>query len=189
MSKSLFTNSYHDVNSQIFFHTLNYIHKIQVDNFFSERIIEDFEIIRKEEEKCYLEIRQCPLKYELFRRPMLLFPKHLAYIKSQDYSIINHESLIEDYLKNISTSHLRNNQDLRLRSRLAWTFLTKRDNLRWQYADFLLKTDPKLGGVLMYNTTSSKVLFLQYRTTQCGNFGHLKRDFGTSWHKFEKTKD
>ena len=88
---------------------------------------------------------------------MLLFPKHLAYIKSQDYSIINHESLIEDYLKNISTSQLKNNQDLRLRSRLAWTFLTKRDNLRWQYADFLLKTDPKLGGVLMYNTTSSKV--------------------------------
>ena len=127
---------------------------------FSERIIEDFEIIKKEDEKCYLEIRQCPFKYELFRRPMLLFPKHLAYIKSQDYSIIHHESLIEDYLKNLSINHHSNHQDLRLRARLKWTFLTKRDNLRWQYADFLLKTDPKLGGVLMYNTTSSKVTFL-----------------------------
>ena len=85
---------------------------------------------------------------------MILFPRNLAYIKSQDYSIINHDSLIEEYLK--ATNHNKNH-DLRLQGRLGWTFVTKKDNLRWQYADFLLKSDSKLGGVLMYNTTSSKV--------------------------------
>ena len=116
------------------------------------KILEDFEIVKKSDEKEFLEIRQCPMKYELFRRPMLVFPRQVAFIHSQNYSLINHDNQIEECLKS-------NDNQLRLRGKLGWTFVTrKRDQLRWQRADFLLKNDSKLGGVLMYNTTSqSKV--------------------------------
>ena len=126
-----------------------------------QRILEDFEVvIDKEDEDFYLEIRQCPLKYEIFRRPMLVLTRQVAFIHSQKYSSTHHDVLMEECLNKTGSGSA-----LRLRGKLAWTFVTrKRDSLRWQYADFLLKTDPKLGGLLMYNTTSSasisKVSFL-----------------------------
>ena len=113
-----------------------------------ERILEDFEIVETKNEKEFLEIRQCPLKYEFLRRPMLVFPKQVAFIYSPNYSLDQHEQQVEECLKTCD-------HKLRLRGKLSWTFVTrKRDQLRWQRADFLLKNDTKLGGVLMYNTTS-----------------------------------
>ena len=130
-----------------------------------QRILEDFEVvIDKEDEDFYLEIRQCPLKYEIFRRPMLVLTRQVAFIHSQKYSSTHHDVLMEECLNKSGSGSA-----LRLRGKLAWTFVTrKRDSLRWQHADFLLKTDPKLGGLLMYNTTSSasmsKVSFLIAKT-------------------------
>ena len=66
-------------------------------------------------------------------------------------------STFEDY--DGSTNHdifmhrciLKSDQELRISARLNWTLGLN----NWKKADFLLKSDPKLGGVLMYNTSSS----------------------------------
>ena len=48
------------------------------------RLIEDFEVIRDlDGEKCYLEIKECPLKYEMFRRPTLVFKRELSFVNSK----------------------------------------------------------------------------------------------------------
>ena len=134
-----------------------------------ERILEDFEIVNnKDSEDFYLEIRQCPLKYELFRRPMLVLPRQVAYINSQKYSLTNQDVHIEECLNKSGSGSGDNQSRLRLRGKLAWTFVTrKRDSLRWQHADFLLKTDPKLGGLLMYNTTSSSMSKVSFFWKNC----------------------
>ena len=66
-------------------------------------------------------------------------------------------STFEDY--DGSTNHdifmhrciLKCDQELRISARLNWTLGLN----NWKKADFLLKSDPKLGGVLMYNTSMS----------------------------------
>ena len=42
---------------------------------------------------------------------------------------------------------------LRLKGRLNWALA--KPSFHWKKADFLLKDDPKLGGVLMYNTAKT----------------------------------
>ena len=114
------------------------------------RIIEDFELINElDGGKCYLEVKLCPLKYEIFRRPNLMLRKDLCSINCQDYNSQNHEVFIQDSLKNSQKF-----QEVRLKSRLSWT-LGSQQYANWKKADFLLKSDTKLGGLLMYNTQVS----------------------------------
>merc|ERR1711971_1489389 len=126
------------------------------------RLIEDFEVIRDlDGEKCYLEIKECPLKYEMFRRPTLVFKRELSFVNSKDYDgSTNHDIFMHRCI-------LKSDQELRISARLNWTLGLN----NWKKADFLLKSDPKLGGVLMYNTSSSgKITSHQEESSQIGFF-------------------
>lgn len=107
------------------------------------RLVEDFQTIQDiiDDHDYYLEIKECPLKYEMFRRPTLIFKRDFTTIGNKDHH--NFEANIQACLRSTC-------QDLRLRSRLNYAL-----GQTWKKADFLLKTDAKLGGVLMYNSSKS----------------------------------
>ena len=111
------------------------------------RLIEDFEVIRDlDGEKCYLEIKECPLKYEMFRRPTLIFKRENSSVNCKNYdSSTNHDLCIHQCILKSA------DQELRISARLNWTLGMS----SWKKADFLLKSDPKLGGVLLYSTALS----------------------------------
>ena len=118
-------------------------------NLFKGRLLEDFEVIQDlNGEKCHLEIRECPLKYEMFRRPTLIFKRDYSFVNSKEYnSSQNHEYCIENCLR------INHGEELRLKKRLGYAL----GNSWKKPADFLLKTDSKLGGVLMYNSATKSV--------------------------------
>ena len=66
-------------------------------NTYAARIIEDFEVIRplEDDNKYHLEIRQCPFKYEMFRRPSLVFKRDTSHVNTKDYSSDNHDYYVE----------------------------------------------------------------------------------------------
>jgi len=127
------------------------------------RLIEDFEVIQDlDGEKCYLEIKECPLKYEMFRRPTMVFKRELSFVNCKNYdSSTNHDLFMHRCILKQS------GQELRISARLNCTLGLN----NWKKADFLLKSDPKLGGVLMYSTTSSgKIMSHQEEVSQIGYF-------------------
>lgn len=116
------------------------------------RLIEDFQTIQDiidDHEEYYLEIKECPFKYEMFRRPTLIFGSEFTTILNKDQA--NFQANLQGCLRS-------NSQDLRLKSRLHYAL----GQQTCKKADFLLKTDAKLGGVLMYNSSSSKAVAMIY---------------------------
>ena len=70
-------------------------------NLHTARIIEDFEVIHalEPDDKCHLEIKQCPLKYEMFRRPSLVFKRDTgSYVNTKDYNSENHNHFLEVHM-------------------------------------------------------------------------------------------
>ena len=119
---------------------------------FPARLVEDFEtILELDGTKCHLEIVECPFKYEMFRRPTLVFKPEFSYVEARGYNAqTNHQACLEECLRKTYQT------ELRLRSKLKFALgnnQTAGNPLKT--ADFLLKSDPKLGGVLLYKTNHS----------------------------------
>jgi len=131
---------------------------LRYDGQCQERIVEDFELIpMPEETKFHIEIKECPLKYEFLRRPSLVFPEEKCYFHTDSTLRKSHESCIQDYFKYQSNVPYKNQngRELRLKSKLHWTFIPSLESIGTvrskKSAEFLLKSDPKLGGVLLYS--------------------------------------
>jgi len=131
---------------------------LRYDGQCQEQIVEDFELIpMPEETKFHIEIKECPLKYEFLRRPSLVFPEEKCYFHTNSTLKKTHESCIQDYFKYQSNVPYKNQngRELRLKSKLHWTFIPSLESVGTvrskKSAEFLLKSDPKLGGVLLYS--------------------------------------
>jgi hypothetical protein len=64
-----------------------------------ERLIEDFEyldaILDGSSKSSYIQIVECPLKYEFFRRPQIILKRGVAFQAGKDYSLNNHDNFIQ----------------------------------------------------------------------------------------------
>lgn len=121
------------------------------------RILEDFETIPiPESTKFHLEIRECPMKYEFLRRPSTIFTSDKSFLQ-KEYVKSSHDTFIQDYFHFQSNVPYKDQygRELRLKSRLHWTFAPSLEAVTSikgkKISDFLLKSDPKLGGVLLYS--------------------------------------
>ena len=121
------------------------------------RILEDFETIPiPESTKFHLEIRECPMKYEFLRRPSTIFTSDKSFLQ-KEYVKSSHDTFIQDYFHFQSNVPYKDQygRELRLKSRLHWTFAPSLESVTSikgkKVSDFLLKSDPKLGGVLLYS--------------------------------------
>ena len=124
---------------------------------FSVRILEDFETIPiPESTKFHLEIGECPMKYEFLRRPSTIFTSDKSFLQ-KEYVKSSHDTFIQDYFHFQSNVPYKDQygRELRLKSRLHWTFAPSLEAVTSikgkKISDFLLKSDPKLGGVLLYS--------------------------------------
>jgi len=96
------------------------------------------------------------MKYEFLRRPSTIFTSDKSFLQ-KEYVKSSHDTFIQDYFHFQSNVPYKDQygRELRVKSRLHWTFAPSLEAVTSikgkKISDFLLKSDPKLGGVLLYS--------------------------------------
>lgn len=138
-----------------------------------ERIVEDHEPLQSflpDGNSYYIKVEECPVKYELLRRPELMFRKATCKFIHEYYSAVRHDEMVQAFFRYKTCLDYREvfGKELRVNQTLHWQssqpsqmFSLTSSAQKWKEGSFLLKADDKLGGVLMYS--------LQHNKFKCDN--------------------